>query len=329
MIKQATVILFVLWLALLAAPLLAQEAPYFEYTWTAGDGTVAIPADDLQYFGQGDGRYEVDWTPSRISFEPSELRAQVILEIPNHLALWTWKDGIHGNWYQADGTERLFRARWGLPAAGVEVHIVVTWNDAGYAVIVDDVLRIHDWQTTPTTEYPDPDAVSGVYGSAPSGERRASGTFTVRVYGQPLPYDSCTVDVVGTINANVPLDNTGAWDQGIDPECGPVNGGPTGSATLSWIAPTENEDGTPLTDLDGYKIYYGTTPGDYSASINITDESRTTWVVDGLAPGTYYFVATAYNTQGVESVLSNEADKVVEAAVIPTVPCAPTGFTVE
>ncbi len=36
-----------------------------------------------------------------------------------------------------------------------------------------------------------------------------------------------------------------------------------GSVTLNWTAPTQNEDGTTLTDLDGYKIYWGTTPGSY------------------------------------------------------------------
>ncbi|MDH3432879.1 MAG: putative Ig domain-containing protein, partial [Gammaproteobacteria bacterium] len=36
-----------------------------------------------------------------------------------------------------------------------------------------------------------------------------------------------------------------------------------GSVTLSWIAPTQNEDGTALTDLAGYKIYWGTTSGSY------------------------------------------------------------------
>ena len=34
-----------------------------------------------------------------------------------------------------------------------------------------------------------------------------------------------------------------------------------GSITLSWTAPTENEDGSALTDLAAYKIYYGTSPG--------------------------------------------------------------------
>ena len=84
-----------------------------------------------------------------------------------------------------------------------------------------------------------------------------------------------------------------------------------GSATLSWTAPVENEDGSTLTDLDGYRLYWGTTSGSYPNSVTIDNESVTTYVVENLAPGTYEFVATSFNTSGVESRYSNPAIKVV------------------
>jgi len=34
-------------------------------------------------------------------------------------------------------------------------------------------------------------------------------------------------------------------------------------ATVSWIPPTTNTDGTALTDLAGYKVYYGTVSWSY------------------------------------------------------------------
>ena len=80
---------------------------------------------------------------------------------------------------------------------------------------------------------------------------------------------------------------------------------------MSWTAPTLNEDGTTLTDLDGYKLYWGTTPGNYPNSVTIDNESVTTYIVDSLAPGTYEFVATSFNTAGVESRYSGAATKVV------------------
>jgi len=84
-----------------------------------------------------------------------------------------------------------------------------------------------------------------------------------------------------------------------------------GSATLNWTPPTQNTDGSTLTDLAGYKIYWGTSPGNYPNSITINNASVSTYVVDNLAPGTYEFVATAFNTEGIESRYSGAATKVV------------------
>ena len=85
-----------------------------------------------------------------------------------------------------------------------------------------------------------------------------------------------------------------------------------GSATLSWTAPTQNEDGTDLVDLAGYKLYWGTSPGSYPNSVTIDNSTVTTYIVENLAPGTYEFVATAYNTAGVESRFSGVATKTIQ-----------------
>lgn len=81
------------------------------------------------------------------------------------------------------------------------------------------------------------------------------------------------------------------------------------STTLSWTAPTQNEDGTTLADLAGYKIYWGTTPGVYTNSVTINEAGLTTYVIDNLAPGTYQFVATAFNSAGEESRYSSPATR--------------------
>ena len=85
-----------------------------------------------------------------------------------------------------------------------------------------------------------------------------------------------------------------------------------GSTTLSWTAPTQNEDGTQLTDLAGYKLYWGTTPGTYPSSVTIDNPTVTTYLVESLVPDTYVFVATSFNTSGVESRYSGTATKVVQ-----------------
>jgi len=81
----------------------------------------------------------------------------------------------------------------------------------------------------------------------------------------------------------------------------------TTSTTLSWSAPTLNDDGTALTDLSGYVIYYGTSSRNYSIEIRIDNPSVTTYQVDNLSPNTYYFAATAVSSSGGESGFSGEA----------------------
>jgi fibronectin type 3 domain-containing protein len=76
------------------------------------------------------------------------------------------------------------------------------------------------------------------------------------------------------------------------------SGGVTAQVTLEWDANTEP-------DLDGYKLYYGTSGGIYDFVVDAGDS--TTCTVINLTPGeTYYFAATAYNTAGAESAFSNE-----------------------
>ncbi len=87
-----------------------------------------------------------------------------------------------------------------------------------------------------------------------------------------------------------------------------------GDATLSWTAPTQNEDGSALTDLASYKIYHGTTPaGPYPNEVVVANPALTSFIVTGLPQGLNYFVATAINSQGIESGYSGEASKDVPA----------------
>jgi hypothetical protein len=85
----------------------------------------------------------------------------------------------------------------------------------------------------------------------------------------------------------------------------------TGSATLSWTPPTQNTDGSSLTNLAGYKIYWGTSQGTYPNSVALNNPGLSTYVVENLAAGTYFFVATAVNADGVESSFSSAASKTI------------------
>ena len=86
----------------------------------------------------------------------------------------------------------------------------------------------------------------------------------------------------------------------------------TGSVTLSWTPPTTNSNGSPLTNLAGYRVHWGTAIGTYTSSVTLDNPGLASYVVEGLAPGTYYFVVTALNSAGAESQFSNVASKTIQ-----------------
>src|SRR4029077_13520081 len=83
------------------------------------------------------------------------------------------------------------------------------------------------------------------------------------------------------------------------------------TAQLTWVVPTINTDGAPLTDLAGYTISFGLSPTSLSQSVNVTDPSATSYTVMGLSPGTWYFEISAYSSAGTQSAPSNTANKTI------------------
>jgi len=86
-----------------------------------------------------------------------------------------------------------------------------------------------------------------------------------------------------------------------------------GSMILNWAPPAENTDGSTLTDLAGYYLYYSTTKGYYPNRILISNPSVSTYLVENLLPSTYYVVATAYNSAGIESNYSSVSVKTIDS----------------
>lgn len=83
----------------------------------------------------------------------------------------------------------------------------------------------------------------------------------------------------------------------------------TGSATLAWMAPTQNEDGSALT-VAGYRVYYGPSANDLSTVITL-QSATSSYIINSLTAGTYYFAVTALDDKGAESRLSNTVSKVI------------------
>jgi Putative Ig domain len=74
-----------------------------------------------------------------------------------------------------------------------------------------------------------------------------------------------------------------------------------GVAALSWTVPTASVTGT---ELAGYHIYYGETSKDLTNVADVSNPNSTSFVVDNLATGTWYFAIKSYTSSDVESSLS-------------------------
>ena len=85
----------------------------------------------------------------------------------------------------------------------------------------------------------------------------------------------------------------------------------SGSAQLSWLPPTQRTDGSALTNLAGYRIYYGQSQNNLNQSVTVNSAGITSYVVDQLTPATWFFAAAAIDSNGVESALSNVASKTI------------------
>jgi hypothetical protein len=118
-------------------------------------------------------------------------------------------------------------------------------------------------------------------------------------------YDNIVVSVSdGSARASLPAFN-------IEVQAAPVQ---TGSLTLQWSAPATRADGTPLSlsEIDGYRIYYGVSAGDYPDWVDVADGTAQTVTMTDMPAGTYYLVMTTYDVSGNESAYSSMVTKRAE-----------------
>ena len=165
------------------------------------------------------------------------------------------------------------------------------------------VVTSNAYAFTPTASDPDGDALSFSVQNMPSWAQfdttngTLSGTPTLAAVGS---YANIAISVSdGNLSGNLPNFSV-AVVQNAD-----------GTITVSWTPPTQNSDGSALTDLAAYKFYYGTTSGNYSQQVVVNNPGAATYMIQNLAPATYYVAASAINSAGMESGLSNEAVKQV------------------
>jgi hypothetical protein len=137
-------------------------------------------------------------------------------------------------------------------------------------------------------------AVQGSASSA-TGSSAGTGSSTGTVSSAPISSSSATTPSGGGSSPSGSSSSASTSSSSAAP--------PTGadSVTLTWTAPTQNTDGSALTDLAGYEIFYGNTAGAMTNAITVNTVGMLTYVVTGLSPGTWYFTIRAVNSAGVRS----------------------------
>jgi hypothetical protein len=165
-------------------------------------------------------------------------------------------------------------------------------------------------------------AVAGVVGQQYSFQPTAKDadgdavTFTIKSKPEWAEFDASTGRLWGTpqmahvgVHENIEISVTdGRNVSSLPPFAVIISTAQTATTTvtLGWQAPTQNDDGTPLTDLTGFRVYYGSATQNYVGTIAIDNAGLTQHVVEDLPTGTYFFAITAINAEGLESVYSTE-----------------------
>ncbi|HYQ70411.1 MAG TPA: putative Ig domain-containing protein, partial [Gammaproteobacteria bacterium] len=129
---------------------------------------------------------------------------------------------------------------------------------------------------------------------------------TGRLYGTPADPDVGTYNnIVIAVSDGFAIAALPAFSIRVDAATG------SGSFTLGWTAPVKRADGTPLSlgEIDGYRIYYGSSPGVYDHNVNIVDGSALSATVKNVPAGDYRVVMTTYDVKGSESAYSAEIIK--------------------
>ena len=156
----------------------------------------------------------------------------------------------------------------------------------------------------PTASDPDGQALTFTISGKPSWA--AFDTRTGALTGTPADGN------VGTFGPITIAVSDGTASTALPPFSIVVTAATTGWATLSWVPPTQNVDGTPLTNLAGFRIRYGRVADALDSVLEIRGPSLTSATIEGLGSGTWYFAVRAFTTANVESDLSNVASKTIQ-----------------
>jgi hypothetical protein len=128
---------------------------------------------------------------------------------------------------------------------------------------------------------------------------------TGRLSGTPGPNDlGVTEGIVITVSDGTGYASLPAFTLVVQPNT-------SGTALVSWLPPTQRTDGSPLSNLVGYRIHYGSRADALTQTISLNNGGLSSHMVEGLSTGTWYFAVVACDSAGQDSALSNIASKTI------------------
>jgi len=198
---------------------------------------------------------------------------------------------------------------------GVVISVTAGYSKASLPAFSITVLRSDLAPTISGTPYTSA-AINNIYVFQPSARDQEGAALRFSILGKPswLTFSSTTGRLSGTplaANAGTSARMTISVSDGQHSTSLPAFTlavlkpvAVLSSVTLRWTAPVENVDGSPLVNLAGYRLNYGTDPNNMDQRLELPGKDMTSASIEELPAGTYYFVVTAYNTDAVESELS-------------------------
>jgi Putative Ig domain len=218
----------------------------------------------------------------------------------------------------------------GTPAttnAGKYANIVITVSDgaataslAPFSITVTSpvVSKPPTISGTPSTAV----NVGTSYAFTPSSTDPSGKALTFSVKNAPswTAFNTATGEISGTPGAayagtyaNIVISVTdGTSSASLAPFSIAVNQASNGTATVNWTPPTDNSNGTALTNLAGYQIHYGTASTNLAQMVQVSNAGLTSYTLTNLTSGTWYFAVTAYTSTGMQSSMSNVASKKIQ-----------------
>lgn len=295
------------------------------YANSGGQNSKSLPAFSIAVGGSTSGAPTISGTPSKTATVGTAYRFQPTAKDPNGDKL-TFSIANRPNWATFSTTTGLLS---GTPTAAnvgtfSSVSIKVTDGKTTVSLPTFSVTVSQTTSGAPTIAgTPASSVVVGnTYRFQPTAKDPNGDTLGFSIVNRPAWATFSTA--TGVLTGTPTLANVGTFSNvtirvsdgktttSLAPFAITVAQSSSGTASLSWTPPTRNTNGTSLTNLAGYRIYYGTSSSALTSQIQIANAGMASYVVQSLPKGTYYFGVRAYNSSGTESSLSNLASKTIQ-----------------